>query len=172
MGHPRSAHIFEALGTTKDFFIGSDDYPFTLTAFKYWLRQNVIDPDSGLAAQIAGWLPESIAIDRCAWVRATAVDLLMCFTVLADKLSKGSIDIEEMKTGQMMSRGNRPRAGTGNSSNTCSRKGFSRRMHSQLTCAVSLSRNAGGKTASERSESKSSRNSRSPRLSANTRQVD
>jgi len=92
--HTRSAHLFESFGATKDFFFASDDYPFTLRIFESWLRDNVIDPDGDLAAQIAAWLPEPISADRCAWVRATASNLLVCLNEMSVKLSSNSDSIE------------------------------------------------------------------------------
>lgn len=56
------ADLMSAFGTAADFFGG--DEPFSLSAFRAWVQNNVIESPARLADQIASWLPDELCTAR------------------------------------------------------------------------------------------------------------
>ena len=56
------ASVFESLGTGAEFFAGSGEY--THSAFDTWVREDVLTPDSPVAAKVGALLPEELGETR------------------------------------------------------------------------------------------------------------
>lgn len=71
----QAAAIQKALGRTEDFFEGPHGSQVNLEAFTEWVRRN-LSPGTPLLGGIVSWIPEAIAGDRPAWVRAVGDGLI------------------------------------------------------------------------------------------------
>jgi len=80
----KSSMLFAALGKANDFFCGLTGSGVTLEAFEDWVKRRVMEDGADLVKEIASWLPNTIADDLKAWVRAAATEFLENLWRLAD----------------------------------------------------------------------------------------
>jgi ATP-dependent helicase YprA (DUF1998 family) len=85
-------HLMSALGAAADFFGGEG--PFSLPAFRTWVKANVIEPPARLADDIARWLPDELCTlgatdesSRVAEKRAFAAEVAQAFVSRLDALA-------------------------------------------------------------------------------------
>lgn len=96
----KTSALFRALGTTRDFFLGSQTPGLSLAAFKTWVDERVISPTGKVRQQIVGWLPETLrtaphSLDY--WVIDISKQLLLELEKVRSELVASKVPVPELQ---------------------------------------------------------------------------
>jgi ATP-dependent helicase YprA (DUF1998 family) len=79
--------LFRALGSARDFFLGTGEPGLDFKAFSAWVTSGVLDPSGAVRSQIVSWLPQSLRTGNLsidAWAEDVARALLAELAAVGD----------------------------------------------------------------------------------------